>query len=80
MADDGTYMDTHDVMVRVTNVDEPGEVPPVAGDTLLDSYDDNKNGKIDRPEVLDAIRDFVFNQTIEREDVVAVIRLFVFGR
>ena len=40
----------------------------------------NNNGQIDRPEVLDAIRDFVFNQTIERDDVVAVIRLFVFGR
>ena len=25
-ADDGTYMDTHDVMVRVTNVDEMGRV------------------------------------------------------
>ena len=25
-ADDGTYMDTHDVMVRVTNEDEPGRV------------------------------------------------------
>ena len=24
MADDGTYMDTHDVMVMVTNEDEPG--------------------------------------------------------
>ena len=28
MADDGTYMDTHDVMVMVTNVDEPGEEEP----------------------------------------------------
>ena len=80
MADDGTYMDTHDVRVMVTNVDEPGEVPPVAGDTLLDRYDADNNGQIDRPEVLGAIRDFVFNQTIERDDVVAVIRLFVFGR
>ena len=51
-----------------------------AGDTLLDRYDKNNDGQIDRPEVLDAIRDFVFNQTIEREDVVAVIRLSVFGR
>ena len=24
-ADDGTYMDTHDVMVTVTNVDEDGD-------------------------------------------------------
>ena len=81
MADDGTYMDTRDVRVMVTNVVEPGEVvTPEPGDTLLDRYDENNNGKIDRPEVLDAIRDFVFNQTIERDDVVAVIRLFVFGR
>ena len=81
MADDGTNMDSHAVRVMVTNVDEPGEVvTPEPGDTLLDRYDKNNDGQIDRPEVLDAIRDFVFNQTIEREDVVAVIRLFVFGR
>ncbi len=49
-----------------------------AGDTLLDRYDANKNGKIDRPEVFDAIRDFLFNETIERGDVVEVIRLYLF--
>ena len=31
MADDGTYMDTHDVTVMVTNVDEDGMVDPVGG-------------------------------------------------
>ena len=77
MASAGGEMDTQDVMVRVTNV---VEMDTEVGDTLLDRYDDNKNGQIDRPEVLAAIRDFVFNQTIERDDVVDVIRLFVFGR
>ena len=73
--DSGGLRDSIDVTITVTDVDDAE-----AGDTLLDRYDDNKNGQIDRPEVLDAIRDFVFNQTIERDDVVAVIRLFVFGR
>ena len=35
MADDGTYMDTHDVMVMVTNVDEMGEVTLWAGANAL---------------------------------------------
>ena len=77
MASAGGEMDTQDVMVTVTNVDE---MDTEVGDTLLDRYDDNKNGQIDRPEVLAAIRDFVFNQTIERDDVVDVIRLFLFER
>ena len=32
MADDGTDMDTHDVMVRVTNEDEMGKVTLWGGD------------------------------------------------
>ena len=34
-ADDGTYIDTHDVMVMVTNEDEPGEVTLWAGTDAL---------------------------------------------
>ena len=45
MADDGTYMDTHDVMVMVTNVDEPGMVTlsstsPVVGTELTATLTD----------------------------------------
>jgi hypothetical protein len=75
-----TYMDAVGTDTAMEYSPATMMVGAEAGDTLLDTYDANKNGQIDRPEVLDAIRDFVFNQTIEREDVVAVIRLFVFRR
>ena len=55
MADDGTYMDTHDVMVMVTNVDEMGEVTlwagmdaltmaPQVGDTITGAVMDPDGG------------------------------------
>ena len=48
-ADDGTYMDTQDVTVTVTNVDEPGEVTlsttePRAGTELTASVTDPDGG------------------------------------
>ena len=49
MASDGTNMDSRDVMVTVTDVDDDGVVTPEPGDTLLDRYDANdNNGQIDR--------------------------------
>ena len=166
-ADDRTYMDTHDVMVMVTNVDEEGTVTlstqaprvgtevtatlrsdldggitgttwqwarsddmdgtytdiedatldsytPVdgdanmylratasytdghgpdkskmattasrvlaadAGDPLVTSYDADKNGTIDRDEVLRAIVDFIKGE-ITRDDVLKIIASFVSG-
>ena len=55
MADDGTYMDTHDVMVMVTNKEEPGEAtlwdgtdplttPPQDGDTITGAVMDPDGG------------------------------------
>ena len=173
-ADDGTYMDTHDVTVTVANVDEPGTVtfwvgtdpltgPAIVGEaltglvvdsdgsvtvqswrwmkadsaagqfaditgatsasytpveadasmyikvmatytdaegsgkaaespsvmvqteavpmTLLERYDADDSGRIERSEVDTAIGDLVFQRTnITRDDVVSIIGAFVFGR
>ena len=75
-ADDGTYMDTHDVSVTVTDVED--DQPQ----TLLERFDDNNNGMIDKGEVIQAIRDYLFGEDDDRPtkaDVIAVIRLYLFG-
>ena len=53
MADDGTYMNTRDVAVRVRDVDDAE-----AGDPLLDRYDDNKDGWIQLQEARVAVGDY----------------------
>ena len=54
MADDGTYMNTRDVAVRVVrDVDEVE-----AGDPLLARYDDDKDGWIQLKEARDAVGDY----------------------
>ena len=76
-ADDGTYMDTHDVTVTVTDVDEDG----APGGSLLDRYDDNDNDRIDRSEVLDGINDYLFGtegQAISKAEVLDLIRMYLF--
>ena len=71
-----------EVVVNVTDMDEG--TPPTNGngngefDPL--SYDDvdkggNENGVIDRPEVIQAIRDY-FADMIDRDDVILVIRAY----
>ena len=57
MADDRmAYTDTHDVMVRVTDVDDM--VGPDPADTLLTEYDDDKDGWIDLAEARIAVGDY----------------------
>ena len=71
-ADDGTYMDTHEVTVTVTEVDEMAP-----GDPLLAKYDGNQDGKIDREEVLDGIDAFFLNASPAlREEVLDLIDRF----
>ena len=53
MADDGTYMNTRDVAVRVRDVDEVE-----AGDSLLARYDDDKDGWIQLKEARVAVGDY----------------------
>ena len=77
VTDDAGESDTIAVTIMVTDVDED---VPVIGGTLLDRYDDDDSGKIERGEVLDAIVDF-FDPTnsITREEVLDVIVLFFEG-
>ena len=66
-ADAGGEMDQVAVTVTVTDVDEMG-----TGDALVDRYDANSDGEIDRAEVGQAVRDFIGRQ-IEHDDVVQII-------
>ncbi len=79
MADDGTYMNTRNVAVTVTDVDEP--VTPKPG-TLLERYDANNNDTIEKGEVLKAINDYLFgegDEAISKPDVLRLINLYLFG-
>ena len=70
---DGTEMATHDVTVRVKDVDEA-----IVGDPLLAKYDNNpQNDRIDREEVLDGIEAFFLNiSPALREEVLDLIERF----
>ena len=59
-----------EVAVTVTDMDEetPGAFDPL-------SYDADDSGTIERPEVIQAIRDY-FADMIDRDDVIAVIRAY----
>ena len=73
MADDGTYMNTRDVTVRVTDVDEM-----VTGDPLVDRFDDNGNGMIDKEEVIKAIVDYLDEVPgITKIDVIDLIDFYL---
>ena len=52
-----------------------------AGDPLIDRYDANNNGTIDRSEVINAINDYLFGGTgsITRADVIRLINLYLFA-
>ncbi len=53
-----------------------------SGDPLITRYDDNRNGTIERSEVIKAINDYLFgegDQTISRADVIMLINLYLFG-
>ena len=66
-ANDGTNTATKAVTVTVTDVDEM-----ITGDDLVDEYDADGSGMIDRAEVGQAVRDFIGRQ-IKHDDVVKVI-------
>ena len=54
----------------------------VASDPLVDRYDTNNNGQIDRSEVITAINDYLFGDegdTITRAEVIKLINLYLFG-
>ena len=54
------------------------EVQDISLGQIGDRYDGDKNEVIDRSEVLQAISDYL-DELISREDVLAIIRLYLFG-
>ena len=57
--------DTIDVTINVTDVDEQ--------QTLMERYDDDKSGRIDKGELADAILDYEINETISKADLAQLI-------
>ena len=75
MANNGNGGASLDVTVTVTNdtSDDPTTPPVDTFDPL--SYDADGNGEIDRPEVIQAIRDY-FADVITRDEVLEVIKAY----
>ena len=80
---------TNDYMVTVTATDPEGAsdmitvtitVTDVVNEemTLLQRYDENRNGEIDKPEVIEAINDYLDDPTITtKAEVIEVINLYL---
>ena len=62
------------VTVRVTDVEEQG-----TGDALVDRYDANTNGEIEKGEVISAINDYLDAGTNAptKADVIRLINLYL---
>ena len=73
-ADDGTYMATYDVTVRVTDEDDT----TTPGGSLLEQYDSDNSGHIDLGEAVEAVLDY-HNGTLSLSDTVDVILLYHAG-
>ena len=77
LAEDGTTTQTYTVTVTV--LDEDGMVTP--GDDLLDRYDADDSGDIDKSEAIAAINDYLFgegDQQITKAQAIEVINLYLF--
>ena len=74
-ADDGTYMDTRDVRVTVTDVEDT----PVEPESLLDRYDTNGSGRIDKDELADGVFDYNIEQTLSKDDLADLIFSYEIG-
>ena len=79
MADDSTYMATHNVTVTVTDVEE-GTTTPVVTDRarLLARYDTIDNdGEIDRGEMRIAVAEFFADPPqLEKEDMRILVSIY----
>ena len=73
-ADDGTYMDTVNVTIRVTDEDEAGP-----GGSLLDRYDTDGDNQISKDEALAAVEDYLVHRTITKDMALEVIFLYLIG-
>ena len=72
-AADGTYTDTHDVTVTVTDVDEQEPEDPV------ERYDVNNSGRIDKDELADGVFDYNIEQTLSKDDLADLIFSYEIG-
>ena len=75
--DGDTASDSIDVAITVADVDEAG-----TGDPLVDEYDANDNGMIEKSEVLKAINDYLFgegDEAISKPEVLRLINIYLFG-
>ena len=78
-SDSGGLSDSIDVTITVTSVDE---APVITGDALVDTYDANDNGMIEKSEVLKAINDYLFgegDEAISKPEVLKLINIYLFG-
>ena len=77
-AEAGGEMAMQPMTVTVTNVDETTEPEP---DTLMERYDSNEDGEIQKSEVITAINDYLFGEVgiISKADVIRLINLYLFG-
>ena len=83
---DGTQ---YDVQVRAVNSGGDGTwsatvtgTTASAVDPLVDRYDANNNGTIEKSEVIQAINDYLFgegDEAISKADVIELINLYLFG-
>ena len=72
---------------RVSAINSAGEGPPatvVVTEDVVDRYDTNGNGTIEKNEVIKAINDYLFgtaNDTLApgKADVIKLINLYLFG-
>ncbi len=84
MADDGTYMDSHAVLVTVTNVED--DAMPPAGtelEKLIARYDTSGNGTIEKVELFNAINGYLFGPWdslgYTKAGLFALINEYLFG-
>ena len=76
-ANDGTNTARKAVTVTVTDVDEM-----ITGDALVDEYDADGSGMIEKSEVLKAINDYLFgegDEAISKPEVLKLINIYLFG-
>ena len=88
-AGDGVVFKVNGVVAEETGVFKSGgstelnlSATQTAGDPLIDRYDANGNGKIDKKEVIKAINDYLFgegDEAISKGDVIRLINLYLFG-
>ena len=72
-SDSGGLSDSIDVTVTVTNVDEEEPADPVG------RYDKNKNGRIDKDELVDGVFDYNVEQTLSKDELVELIFSYEIG-